>query len=164
MANEMLVRWKPGFRFSELSKVDAAHAAIEKLRRKHGEVTPEMLVAAARSKRHPLHATIYELDDESAALEHRLERARYVLRCIEVERTDGSGGRHRAYSVARSAFEPRRQAYRDTIELMQDPDERAELLKRALAQLVSFRRQYRHLQELAIVVRSIDEILESSPT
>lgn len=162
MEEEIKIRWKPGYRFEKRVDADDAYRAIEKLRREHGEVTPEMLVEASKGKRHALHPVIYELDDKDAVREHRLERARYVLRHIEIERADMPDKPIRAYSVARSTFEPRRQAYKDTEELMQDPDERAELLKRALAQLVSIRRQYRHLQELAVVVRAIDEVLETA--
>lgn len=162
MDKDVKIRWKPGYRFASAVDADNAYQAIEKLRQAHGEVTPEMLVEAAKAKRHALHPVIYELDDEGAVREHRLERARYVLRHIEIERSDMPDKPIRAYSVARSTFEPRKQAYKDTEELMQDPDERAELLKRALAQLVSIRRQYRHLQELAVVVRAIDEVLETT--
>jgi hypothetical protein len=37
---------------------------------------------------------------------------------------------------------------------------RAELLGRALGELVSIRNRYRDLQELAVVMRAIDEVVE----
>ena len=42
---------------------------------------------------------------------------------------------------------------------MLDPEARAELLQRALGELLAARRKYHHLQELAIVFRELDKVL-----
>jgi hypothetical protein len=162
MKNETLVRWKPGYRFKHLSDADKVFEAVKKIVEQNGEITPEVLVEAAKKKTHACHKMIFELNEQDAAYEHRLERARYLLRHIEVKREETGNIPMRAYSVGKANFSPRQQSYRDTVELMKDPDERAELLKQALSKLVSIRRQYHHLQELAIVVRAIDEVLETS--
>lgn len=55
----------------------------------------------------------------------------------------------------------RRAAYVPVEEIMEDPVSRAELINRALSELLGIRRRYKHLQELASVFAEIDSIQAS---
>jgi len=159
----MAITWKRGTHY----KVDAekAHAAIEKIRTKNdGKVEAADVVKAAKGSRHILHSE-FDWDDESAAHEHRLHTARKILQSFVCVREDVKSDRpQRVYEVTREPSEPNkriRHAYRSVEDIMADPDTRAELLGRALRELVSFRDRYRDLQELAVVIRTISETLET---
>jgi hypothetical protein len=159
----MKIVWKSGSQF----KLDAetAYREVERVRAKHGgEATAETVLQAASSKRNPLHGE-FEWDDPTAAHEYRLEQARRLLRSIEVIREDVKTDRpSRVYEVVTVRNDDggkARKIYQSVDEIMTDPDTRAELLSRALRELVAWQRRYRNLQELAIVFRAAEEVLET---
>lgn len=164
----MDIRWKPGTMY----KVDAevAYTEMEKARSAAGagantKELAEAVVKRAKSKRNPLHGE-FEWDDAVAAHEHRVFRAKSMIRHISVKRDDIATSRpQRMYHVVtvspQKPGEKARRAYRTTDEIMKDPDSRAELLGRALNELISFRNRFRDLQELAVVLRSIEEVIET---
>ena len=73
----MEISWKGGMRV----KTDAvtAHNELERIREKHGTLTPENVVKESRRKTAALHDE-FEWDDAVAAHEHRKERARVIMR------------------------------------------------------------------------------------
>ena len=158
----MTIQWKSGSQFT--CAADVAHKQIEVIRKKTGKVLPEDVVRVAKSKCNPLHSE-FEWDDATAALAHRVERARLMLRSFMVVRDDLKTDRpQRIYEVVREPQEkPGRikHVYRTVEDIMTDKDLRAELLGRALGELISLRNRYRDLQELAIVMRAIDEVVET---
>lgn len=159
----MKIVWKSGSQFKV--DVEIAHREVERIRAKHGgEATPEAVVEAAKSKRNPLHEE-FEWDDAVAANEHRLEQARWMLRSIQIVREDVRTDRpQRLYEVVRTRVEGERKArnvYRTVDDIMADPQTRAELLSRALRELVSWQQRYRGLQELAVYLRPPTEVLET---
>ena len=160
----MKIAWKSGTHH----KVEAlvAHEAIEAVRkRNNGDASAEAVVKAAAVKRNPLHPE-FTWDDSVAAHEHRLGQARYMMRNLVVVRNELVTDRpQRVYEVVRVPQDPEkgkqrvRHVYRTTDEIMADPDMRAELLGRALRELITIRNRYRDLQELAVVLRAIDELV-----
>lgn len=158
----MELRWKPGYH----AKVDvvAAHEAIETIRNKNGGVAePEHIVKAAKAKSSPLHAA-FDWDDSVAANEWRLNQARSMLRSIQIVSDKPAEQPRRVFEVKRlpaTENKPARNVYSRLEDIMADPEARAELLARALRELLSFRQRYRQLQELAVVMRSVDEVLEN---
>ena len=64
--------------------------AIDGIARKHGAVTPQLIVNEARDPNHPLHGE-FDWDDQSAANQHRLAVARALLRQIEYIGQDITG-------------------------------------------------------------------------
>ena len=158
----MKVQWKQ----SANHKVDASVAfeVVEAIRAKNnGSATAELVVNVAKAKRNPLHDE-FEWDDSVAGHQHRLTQARGLLRNFVVVRDDITTDRpQRVYQVVREAEQKKpgriRHVYKSTEDIMHDEDLRAELLHRALRELISFRDRYRDLQELAIVIRTIDETL-----
>ena len=156
------VQWKRGSDY----KVDAtvAYKVVEQLREQNdGAVTAEGLVKVAETKRNPLHHE-FTWDDSVAGHEYRLIQARSMLRSFHIVREDISTDRpQRVYQVVRQPMAGStraRHAYKSVDDIMKDDNLRAELLQRALRELISFRQRYRDLNELAVVLRSIDETLE----
>ena len=157
------VCWKNGFPHKGVD-AKAAHASLEAIRKAHdGKLDPAVVVAeVGKSKRHVLRK-FFEWDDGTAGQEYRLTQARDLLRAVHVVYEDAPKIKTRRYEVT---TEPRekgegksRKLYRTIDDVLKDPDSRAELLKRALGELVSFQRRFRGIQELAVVFRSIDEVL-----
>ena len=65
---------------------DAIREALDKLYVKHGTLTPDLVVRAARAESSPLHQC-FEWDDSAAAQAWREEQARTLIRSIRVEIT-----------------------------------------------------------------------------
>lgn len=164
----MEIKWKPGTMY----KVDAevAYQEMQKARKSAGDDATtrdlaEAVITRAKSKRNPLHKE-FEWDDSTAAHEFRLSQAKSMIRHISIKRDDIKTDRpQRVFHVVTMASETPgerpRKVYRTTDEIMKDPDTRAELLGRALNELISFRNRFRDLQELAVVLRSIEEVIET---
>ncbi len=161
MSIEVLA-WRRGYRGKCKVTVEDADAEIRKLekRNKAEKVLPSVLVAAAESKRNKLHQLL-EWDDTVCGVEHRLAQARLILRSVMLYRDDLPGQEIRKYETVRTPGVKKETAYKRTELIMQDPEDRAALLQRALGELVALRRRYSALQELAIVFRSVDEVLET---
>lgn len=163
----MKIAWKNGTQH----KVDAkaAHEAIEAIRKRNGgEASAEAVVNAAKAKRNPLHPE-FVWEDSEAANEYRLTQARELVRHLVVIREEIATDRpQRVYEVIKQPADPEKgkqrakYAYRSVDDIMADPDMRAELLGRALRELISIRNRYRDLQELAVVLRAIDEVVETA--
>lgn len=70
---------------SRFNKTDAERIGPELLRLKqvNGTLTKEAVVSSAKRANSPLH-TDFEWDDQQAAIAHRLEQARYMMRSIMI--------------------------------------------------------------------------------
>jgi hypothetical protein len=73
-------KWRPGA-VNRGVDPNTAHKEFERLRKEHGELTPSIVVDAARQSESALHP-IFEWNDSKAAEEYRLGQARNVLRAI----------------------------------------------------------------------------------
>jgi hypothetical protein len=76
----MVYQWKEGTRIK--ANAEKVGTEIEQIK---GPKTPEAVVKKARSERTELHRC-FEWDDSAAAIQYRLEQARYVLRTISIVR------------------------------------------------------------------------------
>jgi hypothetical protein len=65
-------------------KRDGIRLALEALQNTHGQLSPDLVVDAARDPGSPLHAE-FEWDTEKAAHAHRIEQARTLIRSVRVE-------------------------------------------------------------------------------
>lgn len=156
----MSIAWKKGSRFK--SDPQKAFEEIESIRlRNGGDADAETIVREARNPALEIHQD-YEWDDSKAAHQHRLSTARLMLRCfIEPPPPSANTARpQRVYEVVtiEEGNQPKK-VYRSVKDIMADPDSRAELLGRAMRELISFRNRFRDLQELAVVLRAVDELL-----
>lgn len=155
------IRWRNGHR----SKVDPniAYAEFERIRKQYGELDPDVILKEASDKTNPLHSEIYSLDDGDAAIEHRKEIIRGMIRSIEVVRIEMPKTPMRVYEVIRKPTEakPQRNVYTTTEEVLADPMARADLLRNAINDAIAYRRKYSALQELSKVIAAVDEVLLS---
>lgn len=130
-------------------------AEFERLMRAdpNGLLRPEALVVAAESPAHPLHDK-FEWDDTEAARLYRIEQARTVIRSFRVHIPDLN-----VEVQALSSLEMDRQnsgGYRWTLEVLDRPDLRDELLRTALRELNAIKLKYQHIKELKDVWEKID--------
>ena len=156
----MNIVWATGSHYKVNAHV--AYQELERIRAKNGgDATPDAVVAAAKSVRNPLHEE-FEWDNAVAAHEHRLNQARSMLRSIKVIREEMPDRPQRVYEVVRRPSSDKskpQKVYQSVEDIMSDPDKRAELLSRALRELVAWQKRYRQLQELAIAFRAIDDLV-----
>ncbi len=159
--SDMKVAWKRGFRGASLLSASTAHNELEKIRKKNdGELRKADVVESAKSARHKLHR-FFEWDDSKAANDHRLWQAGRLIASIEVVIDEAPDkGTTRQYEISRSKTDPAKQSYQRLEDVMKTADGRADLMKRALSELIAVRRRYHMLQELAIVFREIDAVIE----
>ena len=158
-----VAQWRDGYHSPVTAK--DAHEVIEKVRKANkGNVSPEDLVEAARPKRNKLHPA-FTWDKDVALVKCQMAEARNIMNALHVVRAEAPQRPARKYELRR--LPPRtgetkpRQVYSTTEDILKDPDARADLLKRAIGELVSCQHRYRGLQELASVFRAVDKVLET---
>lgn len=159
----MVYQFKPGSRLKGDAATVATH--LEKIANKNaGDLRPEAVVEAARTKRSPLHE-FFEWDDSAAAHEYRLTQARHLIRSIEVITVD-DGDRVNAFHnvVVKNDDndEVRSRAYVTLQRAMTDDDLRQQVVDSLYAQAQSFVRQAkafnRHAADFEPVVRAIESL------
>ena len=125
-----------------------------------GKVSPRDVIEFARDPETALHSR-FDWDDTTAAEKWRVAQARRVLRVyVTVTIPDRSDPvRVRAF-VALPSDRGEEGGYRPIVSVLNDDDQRAELLAMAKSELEAFRRKYATLDELASVHLAIDNILE----
>ena len=131
-------------------------AHLEKLRlRNKGRLTPDIVVADAKRPRSPLH-NLFEWNAKRAAIQHWLERARYIIRSVVVVMEDYEDAPNvRALVRIR---EDGGNYYTSMTQAMSEADLRAQVLARALKELKDWQKRYRDLQEFAKVFDAISEV------
>ena len=161
-SNYSEIKWKDGSRFKLAP--GKAHAVIERVRKRgNGNITPDAVVEEAKKPRSHLHPE-FEWDDEIAAHEHRMERARTLIRSIMVVRAEAPEVTARAYEVRLAAPDPDKpgtqpsKVYQTTEDILADPIARDRLLGRALSELAGFRQRYAGISELAVVFNAINDV------
>ena len=135
----------------KLFKADAnkVYADLEKIKEK----TPQNIVDYAEA--HPkseLHKC-FTWDDTKAANEWRKFEARQVVRLLVFE--DENEEEPTRIRVLQKTAE----AYKPVTQIIRNEDEYKELLKRAKAELASFKERYKTLVELESVLEAIDALL-----
>lgn len=142
------------------TEVEKARAVLDDLYREHGEITPALVVEAARPADSPIHGQ-FEWDDAKAAARHRHDQARRLIRKVRITYAQDEEGRDvsvRAFvSVPRRGDDQHGRAYRPTEEVLQDPIARALLLREFQRDWLAFRARYEHLAEFWDLVRPDSE-------
>lgn len=142
-------QWK----MPNLYDVDAETAASEINRIKGGRdgIEARELVDASREESAPLHSC-FEWDDGTAAEMYREQQAQHIIRNIVVVREKMDTTPVRAFVHVQKSYQP--------IEVvMKDVDKTDELLKQAYRDMLSFRRKYSALKQLAPIMSAIDSVL-----
>lgn len=159
MSGRIVYGWAPGRATADLDPQKVGDE-LERIRGRAGELTPTLVLDAARRKRSPLHPW-FEWDDGSAAEKYRLWQARHLVTSVIVERVDEMESLPvRAFvSVSREGSSTRE--YIPTLDAREDPFFRKQVLDRALDEALKWRRRYEDLAEFAGVVAAIDETAEA---
>lgn len=147
-------QWAEGFRFK--ADPNAIGAEVEKLSAAvpDGQVTPQSLVDAARRSNGALHG-LFEWDDAEAAKHHRIEMARGIIRAliVTVKVTEASEPKNLRAFV--NVVKDGQQGYRSLSSAMAEADLRAQVVKRAWDELLSWKRRYSEFNELATACAAV---------
>lgn len=125
-------------------------AELTAIRDEHGQLTPALVVDAARNPEHPLH-TRFEWDDTLAAEQWRLEQAGQLLRIVKLPPEEGRPRDLRAF-VAIKGKDSHRSDYVPTEVALSDPLSRAIVLRAMKREWQTFRRRYDHMAEFAAFI------------
>lgn len=119
----------------------------------HGELTPELIVDAARVESHPLHDR-FEWDDKVAGEAWRRDQAHELIRSVRViyrEADDKEGARSvRAFHAVRSE---QRHVYEPTEKVAGDPLLRQMVLRDMEREWRQLQRRYGHFVEFLEMLR-----------
>ena len=148
--------WKPGARIP--INAQGAGERIDALRHKRGgNITPEHVVADAKSPRSPLHSA-FEWHNTRAAEQFRRWQANHLLNCLMVIVKVSRDGEeqiksYRAYVVVTETDQDRsEQVFAYTLDALKQPEYRREILERALREHQAWEQRYHDLEELAEIV------------
>lgn len=117
---------------------------LETIRVAHGELTPALVVDAARPKDHPLHNR-FEWDNRVAGEEWRRHQARNLIRSVRVPYADEGTADER--SVRQYVAVRRDTTYEPIEEVAENPFSRELLLRQAERDWRALKAQYGHLVE-----------------
>lgn len=163
----MKVAWKNGSRIK--CSPAKAHAVVEKNRKENGgSVDLEALWLSQKDKEAPLHGE-FEWNKTAAWKKYNTQRAGYIVRSIEVIRSQESGARIRAYESVVEASDAGEEStskhvYRRTEDILADPVARDQLLASAIRDALAFKRRYAALSELSKIIQSMDDFLDDAAT
>lgn len=163
-ANERYT-FKEGSRLAR-GKATLAGRELKKLSVKHGGLTAEGVLSAAKAASHPLHE-FFEWSNSKAAYAFRLVQARHLIHSIVVKYdTPEDAAPVRAYVAfaARGADDEygvgSNARYLSTHVVMSDAELRARLLGDALRDYTLWESRYRHLQELEAIFVTAKAVLK----
>eukprot|EP00919_Chromeraceae_sp_WS-2016_P011325 GHVR01026471.1.p1 GENE.GHVR01026471.1~~GHVR01026471.1.p1 ORF type:complete len:177 (+),score=29.08 GHVR01026471.1:399-929(+) len=94
----------------------AAHGELERIRKAHGHLTPDVAISEAKRKRSPIHKA-FNWDDGEAAHEYRKSQARNLFRSIVIVHEDADP--EPAYVAVRVEMPE----YKPLRIVVQDPDD-----------------------------------------
>lgn len=137
-----------------MTSTEVVQEVLEGLLEEHGEITPELVVDAARPADSPIHSQ-FEWDDSVAAEAHRRGQARKLIRKVRVVYGVDPEGRDKSVRAFVSVRQPDtpRPSYRPTEEVLQDPISRALLLREFQRDWLRFKARWEHVQEFWDVIR-----------
>lgn len=115
------------------------------------EITPQNVVDLARNEDSKLHND-FEWDNEIAGEKYRLSQAREMIQLLAFE-PKKTHEPTRVYQISTE-----KTVYKPVEMILKNEDEYQNLLKRALAELESFKKRYSTLVELEQVFRAIEEL------
>ena len=139
----MQVEWK----IKGIYKADANKVAGEI---GSGKITPEEVLEIARNKDSELHKC-FEWDDGIAAEKYRLTQARGILLNLYYVPQKKDSEPVRKFSLTNE-----KKVYQDTVCFLVQEDEYQGLLKRARAEMESFKKKYHTLTELQQVFEAME--------
>ncbi len=143
-------------------------AELEKIRAKSvsGDAEAEDIVKIASNPKNPLHEE-FVWDDSVAGHQFRLQQARYLVRAIEVIYETVPMGRAQkvklvrvpAYSNLRPKGPSEGRGYTRTVEIVDDPQLRQQLLAEAYRDIERFKLKYAILEEFGDLMDAMNRTL-----
>lgn len=118
-----------------------------------GLLRPDALVQAAESPDHPLHSR-FVWDDSEAARLYRIQQAREIIRSFTIRVPET---KVRVRALTSLDIDRVTGGYRWTLEVVERPDLREEMIRTALHELKNIENKYRHLEELSSIWQSIED-------
>lgn len=125
---------------------DRVGLELERIEKKRGAITPEIVVAESMRKRSPLHDYIHGKSDAELAQEARIGRARYVLRGLVI-RVEGGDGRELRARV--SVIRDDQSEYVSASEAAEDPELRSQVSAGLTRRLTALERDLQSWREFA---------------
>jgi hypothetical protein len=150
-------------------KMVSVREALIELHKKHGSLTPEIVVEAARPKTSPLHSS-FEWNDKVAGEQYRLVQAAFLIRTVKVRREVRAGTESvvRAFVnvrpvVQQAADEDEEDASKKGVyvsidQVLESEQWTRQMLDSAMRDLRAFRRKYETLSALAPIFRAIEQL------
>lgn len=132
---------------------------LDQIRDSANGLTPEAVVADAASPGSVLHPH-FEWDDSKAAERYRLDQAGHLIRSVTVvfEEPEPSAAPRTVRAFLPIETGAGERVYESSVRAMNDGEMRAQVLKRAHAELSAVSRKWRELQELAGVFEALDRV------
>lgn len=137
-------------------KTVAEELEIIRARNKEGLLIPAKVVAYAENPKTALHSK-FQWDDTEAAQRWRIWQARQVIR-IHVTIEEHTEKEVRTYVSLYSDRGHEHGGYRALVSVMNEKEQREELLDQAMIEARAWRRKYKELSELAAVFEEIDKL------
>lgn len=149
---------------------------LEAIKARASSLTPDLVVADARTPKSPLHS-FFEWDNSIAAEKYRMEQAGHLIRSVQVTFEEVEAPQERQVRLIDGPAAPASQpaavrafvsitrgdgerSYESTATAMNDPAMRKQVLARAHMEMASVGRKYRELNELADVFGALDRVGE----
>ena len=154
------VEYAKGQGFRLTGKAQVLGQEIERLRRRRGHLTAQLVVDAASDPASRLHGE-FEWDDTAAAAAYRLDQAAYLLRAIVIVREPQNGDPRIVRAFVHLQDDEAGPIYTSISVAMGDPAMREQVLRRAWQELEGWRRRYSEYDELAKVFSAIDEVAKA---
>jgi hypothetical protein len=134
---------------------------LEHLERKHGVLSPNIVLDDAANPRSPLHDA-FEWNDRKAAQLQRLERAADIIRMVRVvvRVSDEAQARPRAFMLVRNATPDEPAQYASISRVLNDKRLSGEVLKRLRADLAATRSRYESYFQLFTRLQPIGGALD----
>lgn len=156
-------KWAAGF--SDRAKADPnvvgphLHALLKKKRK----LEPEDVLNDAKAKASPLHP-LFLWNDSAAAEKWRLSQAVVIIGSIRVlvRKDNKETERHLVVNISQPGN--REPVYVDSVDVYTDAQWREELLKKAIAEIRSWRMRHAELKELSTVFTLIDQLRDPETT
>lgn len=151
----MVYSWK---NYGYSVSADVAGKELEKIEKKYGEVTSELVLQSATPESSPLHC-VFEWNDSVAAHQYRLQQAS-VLICNLAREVEADTEKKIVTRAYVDVSENTSGSFVNVESAFKNVDTREIVLKRALAELQAFEQKYKNLIELSSVFSEIDKVLQ----
>ena len=158
---EKVFGYKPGRKTPKVPP-QIAGEELERVREFHGTLEAEILVEESRPKDAPLHEE-FDWDNKKAGHKWRVHQARNIINVVTIRHLNPAVEEAPAYVniTVGPAVDPEERHYAAIEDVLNDPQQRADLVQRALEKLLRVQREFRHLRELAGIWSAIDAAVES---